>query len=107
MSNSVKAFKKTSFSDKDLSKLQNNIDIVLRPIVNCPIIDGVLIENVNLSTSVTNEVFHKLGRKPIGFIIVRKSADSRIWDAQSSNPTPDRTFSLLCSNAVTVNIWFF
>lgn len=107
MSNSIKAFKKTNFLDKDLSKLQNNIDIVIKPILNCPIIDGVLVENVSLSTSSANEVFHKLGRKPIGFIIVKQSADSRIWDSQSSNPTPDRTFLLSCSNAVTVNIWFF
>jgi hypothetical protein len=107
MSNSVKTFKKTSFSDKDLSKLQNNIDIVLKPITNCPIIDGVLVENVSLNASITNEVFHKLGRKPLGFIIVRKSAESDIWDDQNSNKTSDRTFFLKCSNNVTVNIWFF
>jgi hypothetical protein len=107
MSNSLKSFKKTSFIDKETSKLQNNVEIVLKPILTCPIIDGVLVKSVTLQTSTANEVLHKLGRKPLGFIIVRKSADSRIWDSQDSNLSQDRTFLVHCSNTVTVDIWFF
>lgn len=106
-SNSIKTLKKTSFENKDVIKLQSNLEIVLAPITDCKIIDGTLIKNVRLEVGIRNEIPHKLARKPLGFIIVRKRADSRIWDLQDTNTTPIRTFTLACSDDVTVDIWFF
>lgn len=107
MSNSVKSFKKTDFKDKDLKKLQTNVEVALQPLFNSSIVDGVLIQDVCLSPAKRNEVLHKLNRKPLGYIIVRKREDSRIWDLQDSNTSPKRTFTLACSHEVTVDIWFF
>lgn len=107
MSNSVKAFKKTSFRDKDLSKLQTNVENALQPIINSQIVDGVLVKEVCLEPLIRNEVLHKLGREPLGYVIVRKRQDSRIWDLQDTNVAPNRTFTLACSHTVTVDIWFF
>ena len=107
MSNSIKKFRKTAFKDKDLSKLQTNVEQALNPVLISSIIDGVLIKNVCLEPSKRNEVLHKLGREPLGYIIVRKRKDSRIWDLQDTNTAPKRTFTLACSHEVTVDIWFF
>lgn len=107
MSNSVKSFKKTSFKSDDTTKLQNNIEVALKPILNSSIIDGVLIQNVILEPSKRNEVLHKLNREPLGYIIVRKRQDARIWDLQDTNTALKQTFTLACSHQVCVDIWFF
>lgn len=107
MSNGIRAFKKIGTDNKDLARVQSNIEIVLQPLLNCPIIDGVLLENVKLIATKRNEVVHKLGRKPLGFIIVRKSKDSRIWDLQDTNPGPENTFTIACSHDTTVSVWIF
>lgn len=107
MSNGVKSFKKTSFSDINLTKLQNNVEISLQPIINSAIIDGNLIRDVKLEAKKRNEVLHRLNREPLGYIIVRKRKDSRIWDLQDTNTAKKQTFTLACSHDVTVDIWFF
>ena len=108
MSNGVKSFKKTSFKDNnDVTKLQNNIEVALTPLINSSIVDGVLIQNVLLEPSKRNEVSHKLNREPLGYVIVRKRQDSRIWDLQDTNTAKKQTFTLACSHEVCVDIWFF
>jgi hypothetical protein len=104
---SVKNFKKLALKDKESSKLQENVELVLKPIINSQIIDGVLLKCVDLQPGKRNEVQHKLGRLPLGYIVVRKRADARIWDLQDTNPAPGQTFSLACSHAVQVDLWIF
>lgn len=105
--NRIKSFKKIGNDSLVIKQVQENVDQALTPIIKCPIIDGNLVTNVSLVVSKSNEILHGLGRKPRGFMIVRKRADSRIWDLQDTNPQPSRTFSLACSHNVTVDIWFF
>ena len=107
MSNSIKAFKKTSFKDKDLAKLQENVKVALTPVLNSSIIDGNIIRNVKLEPTKRNEVLHRLDREPLGYVIIRKRSDSRIWDLQDTNTSPRQTFTLACSHEVNVDIWFF
>lgn len=104
---SVKSFKKIPVQDKNLNKVQDNIQTFMEPIISCPLIDGTLVTNVCLEPGISNEVVHGLARKPIGYIIVRKRKDSRIWDLQDTNSDPSRTFSIACSHACMVDIWFF
>lgn len=104
---SIKSFKKTSFTDDNLQRLQNNVETFSAPIVNSQIIDGVLIENVELATGSTNIIDHKLGRKPLGYFVVKKNANANIWDSQSTNDRPSLTLELLTSATVTVNLWIF
>lgn len=105
--NSVKSFKKLSSDDKVVSKLQENVNNVLTPIIRSPIVDGVLVEECCLKPNAINEIEHKLDRKPLGFFIVRQRKDARIWDLQDSNPEPTKSFSLATSHEVVVDIWIF
>lgn len=107
MTTNVKTFKKTNFKDADVSKLQTNVELALKPIIDSAIVDGVLVKDVQLEPSIRNEVLHGLSRKPLGYIIVRKRQDSRIWDLQDTNTATNRTFTLACSHSVCVDIWFF
>ena len=105
--NSFKGLKKVDAPSRELKQLQENIEQFVKPIQNCPIIDGVLIRDLCLEAGVSNEVRHKLGRKPIGWIITRKRQDSRIWDLNDTNTTPSKTLSIACSHACQVDIWIF
>ena len=104
---SVKGFKKIQSENKDLNKVQSNIEQLMEPFLNSEVINGVLIKNISLNASITNQVNHKLGRKPLGWIIVRQRANSIIWDSQDTNTKANRTLELSCSNNVTIDLWIF
>lgn len=104
---SIKNFKKTTLQNTELQKLQQNIQNFLKPFTDYPIVDGVLLKEVCLEPDVANNVTHKLGRKALGYIIVRKRQDARIWDLQDVNSTPNTTFALATSHTCTVDVWIF
>lgn len=104
---SIRAFKKIPTNNKEVDKLQSNIEQFVTPIISSQIIDGILLKDIILQGSTTNEVSHKLGRKLLGWIIIRKRANSTIWDEQDTNKSPSKNLLLNCSNTVTVDIWVF
>lgn len=107
---SLKRFKKIAIrskEDKQLDNLQTNIEEALNPIINSPIVDGVLVKKVCLDPLQPTVIQHKLGRAPLGWIVVRKRNDSRIWDIQDANTNPKRSLALTCSHACTVDLWIF
>ena len=103
----IRSFKATNFSDKETSKLQDNIDVYLNQLTNIPLLDGVLLRDVVLSTGSVTKVDHKLGRKLIGWMITRQRASSIIWDTQDTNNNKNTTLDLNCSADVTIDIWVF
>lgn len=105
MSNRVKGFKSLS-GGKVLDKVQENVDTALGPLQDSRIVEGLLLRNVQL-TAGSNTVAHKLDRRLIGWIVVRKRANEQIWDEQDTNNAPKRTLKLQASGAVTVDLWVF
>jgi len=106
----LKRFKKIptrSKEEKKLDQVQTNIEEALNPVINSAIVDGVLIKNVCLEALKANLVQHKLGREPLGWIVVRKRQDSRIWDIQDANVNKKRSIAITCSHSVTVDLWVF
>jgi len=103
----VKSFKKLELENKELNKLQSNIELTFTPIINSEIINGILIRNLNLTTGQDNIVAHKLGRKALGYIIVKKSDESTIWDVDSETFSEKNFLILNCSADVVVSLWVF
>lgn len=103
----VRSLKKLSQASDEASQLQENLEQTLEPIIKSPIIDGVLIKCACLNASTVTAVEHKLGREPLGWIIVRKRGDARIWDLQDDNTSKKRTLALVASHRVCVDIWIF
>ena len=56
----------------EFNSSQNQLEEVLTPITQSQIVDGVLLKSVDLSHSADNLIEHKLGREPLGWIVVRK-----------------------------------
>ena len=103
----LRAFKKLKIEDRATEKFQDNVEVSLNAVLNKEILDGILIQNVSILTGVTNVINHKLDRIPLGYLIIRKRADSRIWDLQDANNNKTKTLSLVCSADVTIDIWVF
>jgi len=107
MSNSLKRFKKVPSKSTDLNQVQQNVEEVVNPIINSNIVDGVLLRNLKLCSLEANLITHKLNRPPLGWIVVRQRADSRIWDVQDSNKLKKTTLAITCSHDVEVDLWIF
>ena len=103
----LRSLKKSSFEDRETAKLQTNMEIWTQQITNVPIIDGVLLRDIELTTGSVNKIEHKLGRKLIGWMIAGQNANAVVWDSQSNNTTPNSTVDLNCSANVTINLWVF
>lgn len=105
--NSYKSVKKVDSDNREIKQLQENIEQYSKVIDNFTPVDGVLIRDICLEPNTSNEIKHKLGRKPIGWFITRKREDARIWDLQDTNPQPTTSLSIACSHACQIDIWIF
>ena len=97
-------FKSISTKSGELDRTQSNIKLFSDNIVNIPILNGRLIEDVVLSSSETN-INHKLGRAYRGWIIVNKNAQQDVW--VSSTTLNERFLNLTAAGTVTVSLWVF
>lgn len=89
---------------RDFHALQDILERVLKPLVECVLIDGHLLEDVDLVGGVTTSVDHKLGRVPQGWFCTSN-------DFSQSPPREDSkgstTLDLYVVNNTTVDIWVF
>lgn len=66
---------------------------------------GRLLSGIALSGTPL-QVAHGLGRAPVGFILVKSSADVRIFEPGPA-PDPSTFLNLQASASATVSIWVF
>jgi len=111
---SVKQFKKVfaqleSPSSREFNTGQDHLEQVLTPLTNSSIVDGVYIKEIDLTVSVDNLVEHKLGREPLGWIVVRKFADANIWESLTAGGVSyDRKkFINFQTDATTLDVYFW
>jgi hypothetical protein len=92
--------------DRVLNMIQDNVSNILDPYSSKEILQGQILTNIVL-VSGSNRVAHKLGRKLLGWFIVRQRASASIYDTQDSNPDPILFLTLTSSANVTVDIYVF
>jgi hypothetical protein len=102
----VRDFRTITSESEDLNKVQQNVTNALEPLINSPLNNCVILENVAVGTSAT-EIMHKLGRTLRGWTVIRQRADSRIWDVQDTNQRPKTTLLLQASTSVVVDLLVF
>lgn len=103
----VRNLKKIDSKSREINKFQQNVEEFVGQFFKDPILDGVLLKEVVLTTGSVNEISHNLGRDLRGWVVTRKKGDSRIWDSQDSQTFKQRFLSLNCSANVTVDLWVF
>lgn len=99
-------FRRIHSDNREIVQVQKNIQDALSQILVLPILNGTLLENLVLSAG-DNTITHKLGRKVKGYIVVRKSAVSNIYDKISTDTKLDQQFTLNASVACTISLWVF
>ena len=97
--------------DQEFNRLQDSIEQAVNPIIDSRIVDGVYIKEVDLSTADTF-VEHKLGREPLGFIVVRKFAAGDVFesltDSSGDNYDRKRFINIKASTSLSnVYLWIF
>lgn len=90
----------------ELNRVQDNIQRVLEPLYNTPILAGNLLTNIELVVGL-NTINHGLGRKLIGWQIARIRSAAVIYDSQDNNMTPNLTLLLISDAPVTVDIYVY
>lgn len=94
-------------NDPSLGRLQNAWASALNPIVDLPLLKGVQLKNVELTTG-ANIINHRLGRAPQGYILTRtQDAATTLYDTQSTNPRPELTLQLNSSATCRVDLWIY
>jgi hypothetical protein len=89
-----------------LDQMQTKWAAEIDPVLKNPATNPILLQGVVLAAG-TNLVDHRLGKKLIGWQIVRIRAAATIYDTQDTNPHPDRTLRLVSSAPVTVDLLVF
>lgn len=99
----TKLFRQFQSASDELNRVQKNVLDAVGDLPKIQIIDGVLVEGIVLNSSSGVNVSHKLGRKPVGFIVVLASTNAMYWNGAIT----ESNINIFTSNAVTVSIWFF
>lgn len=98
-------FERFQAKDVELNLVQENVSDALEPLLTNVLAGAILTDELSLTTSAQN-VSHKLGRKPRGWLVVAPSADARVWGSLVSG-LEDRLLSLTASAAVTCRLVVF
>lgn len=94
--------KRIRAKDVDLQAVQENLIDSIERVVKQQILDGVVVDSVAVQTTPT-DVSHKLGRTPVGYLVISKSAPGDVYDlGRDSN-----ILTLQSSAATTVKLWVF
>jgi len=102
-----KTYRRVQSDDRVVNQIQDNLQEVLNDLTKTQILNNIILKDVPLTSGVLNTINHKLGRVPQGYIIIRKTANSNIWDEQAQNTVQDRTLNLRCSTTCRVDIYVF
>jgi hypothetical protein len=92
--------------DPILQLLQNSWAQALNPVLRNPLIQGRLMEGVQLQVG-DNTLDHLLGRKLQGWMITRIDAAAQVYDKQATNQRPQLTLVLNSNAAAVVSLWVF
>ena len=103
----IRAFRKIRSKVQDLVQVQENIEQTFKSVLQVPLLNGRLITDLALVTGSINRVEHKLGRKFIGYLVVRKNAAATIYDSKSSNVADEGVLLLSTDTNTTIDIWIF
>ena len=97
-------FNKVRTEDDNLRRIQDNIETPLKDISSKTILDGQLLTGVKLVTSFQNQIAHKLGRKPLGWIVAGLDENATIWEVKKSSSL---FLYLEASANCTISLWVF
>jgi len=104
---SLSQFTKLYTNDAFLTRLQVHLQQLFDKLFDSPLSQGVLKEDVLVTTGQDNLISHGLGKSFQGFLVTTKNAEADVWESTTANNIPDRHIILKSSATVTCSFWFF
>ena len=98
-------FAKVQVDDDALNRVQDRIKQVTDALVANQLLEGRLL-TVTLTAGAFTPVSHGLGRRPTGYIVVRRNANAVLWD-RADAADANAFLYLQPSATVTVTLWVF
>lgn len=89
--------------NQDVELLQQNVKKWTKILEDNPLLDGRLLEDIDLNAAANTNINHGLGRVPRGWVLTDQSAAATVYRVAWTNTT----LTLLASAASTVDIWVF
>ena len=102
MAGPIPPMKRIRHADRNLQQVQDNAAKVFEIIREVPLLNGALIEDVEIGTGDTN-VNHKLARNLQGWFITDIQGDANVWRTGDDI----RNITLRASATVTISLWVF
>ena len=101
-------YEKYRSDNYELNRVQDKIEDFARGVQLGGIIDGRLIENVELIANETNRVYHGLGRRYKGYIVVSINEKVVVFVVDADNLSPEKYIPLkVVSYPATASLWVF
>lgn len=98
----IRSFKRINAKDYDLSKVQDNVDDALSPILSSEVLNGIILSDLEVSS--TEQIFnHRLNRQPLGWFVIDRTDDIRVWRTSWNT----KTITLKANNSGAVSLWIF
>ena len=106
----ISSFVRTVTGEDAVESVQNSLENSFRSVEACPLLDGHLLEDIELPNGIT-DVDHKLGRELKGWFLTRTRnlAGGDICDKQSLHNETDKILrrSSTYAATITVDLWVF
>lgn len=99
----MNSMKTLQFTDDKISRFQDNTKNAMDQLHKIPLIDGVLIEGIKLTSGQDNQVSHQLGRAYRLWFPVRQDTNSTLFEQTSADSS--RFINIHCSATCTVSLW--
>lgn len=103
----MRIFKKIFTDDPLQQRLQDAIALSFSQFEKLPQLDSVIIEDIDLTIAVDNQVQHSLQRRVIGWQIIRINAAATVYESPTVNTLPSSTIILRTTANCKVSILFF
>lgn len=101
-------YEKYRSDDYELNRVQDKIDEFARAVQTGGIVDGRLVENVDLIANQTNMVYHGLGRRYKGYIVVSINEKVTVQVVDADNLSPEKYIPLtVVTYPATASLWVF
>jgi len=96
--------------NRELESLTRYLADPIDQLLQLPITNGRLLQDIALVPAVPVRVEHKLEREYLGWIVVRRDASATVFESTAAAVTPalpDQFINLDTSTNVTISLWVF
>lgn len=101
-------FERYRSDNYELNRVQDKVEDFARGVQLGGIINGRLVENVELAASQTTMVYHGLGRRYKGYIVVSINEKVVVFVVDADNLSPEKYIPLtVIGYPATASLWVF